>query len=60
MHFCHILKIQMHLKPKEEDLEMKMRLMNQQLEAPQVNSDAAPAPTPNELATPTIPEKTEK
>ena len=34
--------------------------MNQQLEAPQVNSDAAPAPTPNELATPTIPEKTEK
>lgn len=34
--------------------------MNQQLEAPQVNPDAAPAPTPNELATPTIPEKTEK
>ena len=33
--------------------------MNQQL-APQVNPDAAPAPTPNELATPTIPEKTEK
>lgn len=34
--------------------------MNQQLGAPQVNPDAAPAPTPNELATPTIPEKTEK
>ena len=34
--------------------------MNQQLEAPQVNPNAAPAPTPNELATPTIPEKTEK
>ena len=28
-----------------------------QMEAPQVNPDAAPAPTPNDLARPTIPEK---
>ena len=28
-----------------------------QVEAPQVNPDAAPAPTPNDLARPTIPEK---
>ena len=34
---------------------------NMQMEAaPQVNPDATPAPTPNELAAPTIPEKTEK
>lgn len=31
----------------------------QQMEAPQVNPDLAPAPTPNDLAKPTIPEKSE-
>lgn len=39
------------------DMQGDASQMAPQVEAPEVNPDAAPAPTPNELATPTIPEK---